>query len=1759
MSPFPAVRKNGICYGSLWKQHTSVAVPPNLGASSPGQSHSAGGGESLTSSVLESNERSKNHDYCVLVGNTLSSYGDLACFRRGDNPTSEVRIVGASAWNPNPMTGGGSSHGTSSSSPAAGTSVSVPSLASPSLSGATLASEAAEVIAKSPSPTSTVAANAAVAAAAAAPTGPPTFRIVTYAGTHIYCSAPTPADRDTWLAALHSGLEASYASYTETLSTISSSGSEGSCTAKKQILPLSLTATDQKLLTPAQPQRGMRLKNALKRRVSSRGGVSLDQISSSGYKPPYEIDAPPSSKFCISCGRFPPEPAMKYAATPLPQYGRESRCDLCQDCLISQGVLSHVNMLCGLYASDAHERAALTTARDLVIKTLETTVRESERERIRQQILARQQQQQQHHHAVSGEESGESDDTILSGDDKTTSTGESWTNVEHNDEVVEEQGDETQTSSTLSGSWMNVDQLANSGLLSASGDPNSWISLPPTAATTKALLNLIDTPSFQAYRRRSRVLDLNCRMLESGGIGCAAEFMENLDEMAREATAGTALDQSATNTEIGMKKEAFRVAGDMGAAIKLLHDYALPPDNKQGGVIGGSNGNTEMLGCILEFFLDLCDEGEMQSVAFFWPQLRSIHLRMLPPVDADALVRVELVEDFLLTVSTRYSVHLSLELVWSCIADLEESLVNPACSSGCRRRRFAVLRFVCELESLLFDFDGGWGGGSVSLRGMLAPSQHQAALIRDAVAILQLHRRFSSHHLTRSVRLEKLRREAALEEEAVMAASLGLLGDDSFESTDDEETKQPIAATHAQPAEEARVNEQLRIAKNADYFSSQLMFVRRLGDIAEKLRFTDVEKRAAALKTELEILNSSGRMGGDPLNKLLGEGEGLATVVQLPSKEGHVFRSKERTPVLLLMEMIREEGGSLTSSSNSGPDGDAVEPSASDDTPIATGSGVLDSDQVEEATSATPSPTEEGDNILKGALESNTVISGRKNEAEEKEIMQTLPLARTDATVGESEMNEIGLNAHRRADADIVQSATPSRDNLTVSVTSTSGANISLVIPPPPSPKPSVGKLKRFESPVNPSATGSVSAVTPENKVTMEDLISNMMQHQLHIPELPVLDEGGDDRQTEELHATAGGASHCPKIDEEVEESKGEKDEADGSSDRDEETSNSGGAIAEAVLSKHSTSSPGTSLVSRGRAQQQASLSVSQRKMSAFGSLSSSAGGSDAGDTSSSLKSKPPLAAYGDVRREVLTTIMVKGMRGKNIIASSAAPEAQRTVQAMDRRRAVELMMNGTAQRGGSSTEDTNDKTVEEGQGDQLTVETNRSDSSSFALRPDDDGNPEVGLASSPPTEEDEAVESLRLLLIQNRVARGDLSPENAARVLAPAHMNDTHSKKSGSTPDILDAEHEPVDAGDVDSRLAGCGTLSHTVLSAIRLWQEGRVSHGELLELVQKDTQFLRHSVLPGAANASKLSEDSAFWVRFSFGERWAEKKARIATSSMYGSTPGWDLTGVIVKSNDDLRQEAFVMQLIELCQEAFEMAGLELWVQPYRILATGRTTGIIEMVRNAMSFDSLKKRPGYGKGGLRGHLQRMTEFDADPADAFRCAQRNFVRSLAAYSLMSYLFWFKDRHNGNILLDTAGHVVHIDFGFVFGIAPGGSFSLEQAPFKLTEEMMEVMDGIQSPLFSEFVTLFCCGFLALQAHTDTFLTVVEITCKGSTFKCFDGKDSDEIVSKLRDRFCPNLNKESTVAYALDLIKQAMTSYGTKQYDYFQYLSQGIAS
>ncbi len=127
--------------------------------------------------------------------------------------------------------------------------------------------------------------------------------------------------------------------------------------------------------------------------------------------------------------------------------------------------------------------------------------------------------------------------------------------------------------------------------------------------------------------------------------------------------------------------------------------------------------------------------------------------------------------------------------------------------------------------------------------------------------------------------------------------------------------------------------------------------------------------------------------------------------------------------------------------------------------------------------------------------------------------------------------------------------------------------------------------------------------------------------------------------------------------------------------------------------------------------------------------------------------------------------------------------------------------------------------------------------------------------------------------------------------------------------------------------------------------------------------------------------------------------------------------------------------------------------------------------------------------------------EFGGTRSEAFLAAQRNFVHSLAAYSLVCYFVQVKDRHNGNILLDGAGHVMHIDFGFMLSNSPR-NLGFETAPFKFTEDFVELLDGRGSDLFRYFESLLLKGFVAARKHRDSICMLVEVMQAESTLPCF---------------------------------------------------------
>ncbi|KAM2710718.1 hypothetical protein FF1_047047 [Malus domestica] len=287
--------------------------------------------------------------------------------------------------------------------------------------------------------------------------------------------------------------------------------------------------------------------------------------------------------------------------------------------------------------------------------------------------------------------------------------------------------------------------------------------------------------------------------------------------------------------------------------------------------------------------------------------------------------------------------------------------------------------------------------------------------------------------------------------------------------------------------------------------------------------------------------------------------------------------------------------------------------------------------------------------------------------------------------------------------------------------------------------------------------------------------------------------------------------------------------------------------------------------------------------------------------------------------------------------------------------------------------------------------------------------------------------------------------------------------------------------------------------------------------------------------------------------GELWEVKKERLRKASVHGKLPGWDLHSVIVKSGDDCRQEHLAVQLISHFYDIFQEAGLPLWLRPYEILVTSSYTALIETIPDTASIHSIKSRYP--------NIMSLRDFFAakyqENSPSFKLAQRNFVESMAGYSLVCYLLQIKDRHNGNLLMDEEGHIIHIDFGFMLSNSPGG-VNFESAPFKLTRELLEVMDsdaeGVPSEFFDYFKVLCIQGFLTCRKHAERIILLVEML-QDSGFPCFKG--GARTIQNLRKRFHLSLTEEQCVSLVLSLISSSLDAWRTRQYDYYQRVLNGI--
>jgi phosphatidylinositol 4-kinase len=250
------------------------------------------------------------------------------------------------------------------------------------------------------------------------------------------------------------------------------------------------------------------------------------------------------------------------------------------------------------------------------------------------------------------------------------------------------------------------------------------------------------------------------------------------------------------------------------------------------------------------------------------------------------------------------------------------------------------------------------------------------------------------------------------------------------------------------------------------------------------------------------------------------------------------------------------------------------------------------------------------------------------------------------------------------------------------------------------------------------------------------------------------------------------------------------------------------------------------------------------------------------------------------------------------------------------------------------------------------------------------------------------------------------------------------------------------------------------------------------------------------------------------------------------------------IFKVGDDCRQDVLALQMIAAFRGIFNDVGLDVYVFPYRVTATAPGCGVIDVLPNSISRDMLGRE---AVNGLYDYF--ISKYGNEDSLRFQEARSNFVKSMAAYSIISFLLQFKDRHNGNIMIDDAGHILHIDFGFCFDIAPGG-VKFERAPFKLTTEMVAVMGGsADHQAFKWFEELCVKAFLASRQYTEKLSQLV-LLMMDSGLPCF----KPESLQHFKERFVLEKSEREAAEFMKSLIKKSYSSYSTAVYDQFQVCS-----
>ena len=169
-------------------------------------------------------------------------------------------------------------------------------------------------------------------------------------------------------------------------------------------------------------------------------------------------------------------------------------------------------------------------------------------------------------------------------------------------------------------------------------------------------------------------------------------------------------------------------------------------------------------------------------------------------------------------------------------------------------------------------------------------------------------------------------------------------------------------------------------------------------------------------------------------------------------------------------------------------------------------------------------------------------------------------------------------------------------------------------------------------------------------------------------------------------------------------------------------------------------------------------------------------------------------------------------------------------------------------------------------------------------------------------------------------------------------------------------------------------------------------------------------------------------------------------------------------------------IITLIDIILKREE--GLDLDIVKYKVIPTSKTTGLVEMVKDSVTiYDILEKRKTTIQNFIIDHNKEKKICEI---------RSKFIKSTAAYCIISYLLGIGDRHLDNIMISKSGALFHIDYGYILGCDP----KYTSQNIRITPDILDAMGGSNGPDYEYFKKLCTQIYNCLRRHVSLFMNLL---------------------------------------------------------------------